>query len=268
VSPAAPQQRSPVSSKRYLEPDFLTAAAWGDVRDHRVDRAVGVCDIVGTVETDVWGLGGTRARPSVASVLTVSSTSTADDSAGTGVRSIIVQGLLADYTRKTNLVIMDGTTPVSTTDAFIRVQRVGAFETGSTGRAVGTITVSHPEGPLAVILPGATQSLTSHFTIPAGEEALVPQLSYDGGTEKDPVELRILVSLPASAFIPGAPGYAPVQQGSTYRLYGGGPIHEQFRIPIAKVPAKTDLWWVARQLTSGTGRVSVRTDFLLRAVPT
>lgn len=72
----------------------------------------------GVTET-AWAPGGTYAVPTTASTLTVVSSSTNDDSGGTGANTIYIIGIDANRDAQEELITMDGTTPVVTTTTWL-----------------------------------------------------------------------------------------------------------------------------------------------------
>jgi len=71
----------------------------------------------------------------------VLSSSVLDTSAGTGARTINVMGLDANYVLQSEIVTLNGVTPVNTVNTFIRVHSASIQTAGSGGVNAGTITV-------------------------------------------------------------------------------------------------------------------------------
>lgn len=101
--------------------------------------------------------GGTFAPLTTASTLTVVSSSSADDSGGTGANSLILYGVDANRISQIEVVTLDGLTPVVTTTTWLGVNRAAIYVSGSGQVNAGTITITATTG-------GATQA-----TIPVGE---------------------------------------------------------------------------------------------------
>ncbi len=74
------------------------------------------------------------------SVITLTSTSIEDGVAGTGIRSIVLEGLNTDWDVINEVVILTGTTAVATTNTFLRLNSALILTMGSTGKSVGVIT--------------------------------------------------------------------------------------------------------------------------------
>jgi hypothetical protein len=131
-------------------------------------------DIDDALET-VWAEGGLYSYLSAATVLKVSSSSTADTSAGTGARTVQLYGLDADYNEINETVTLNGQTAVNTTNSFLRINRmlVRTAGTGGTNAGViyagtGTVTTGVPANKYATIAIGDGQTLMALWTVPAG----------------------------------------------------------------------------------------------------
>jgi hypothetical protein len=96
----------------------------------------------------VWAYGGTFARMTAADTLNVVSSSVNDDGspAGTGAQSVIIYGIDENYLAITEVVTLDGTTPVTTSNQWLGVNRVSIYLAGSLGQNDGNITVTRTTG--------------------------------------------------------------------------------------------------------------------------
>ena len=95
----------------------------------------------------------------------VVSDDTNDDVAGTGARTLRIQGLDGSYNLVEETVDMDGTTTVTTTQTFLRVFRMSVETAGSSGNNEGTITVTYTGGSdvAATITEGNGQTLMALY---------------------------------------------------------------------------------------------------------
>jgi hypothetical protein len=111
----------------------------------------------GATET-YWSVGGTFTRIASAETLDIVSTSTDDDGspAGTGANSIVVYGVDENWEEQIEIVTLNGTTAVTTTNSWLGVNRMSIYLAGSQKKNVGTITAT------------ATTELTTQAQIPAG----------------------------------------------------------------------------------------------------
>lgn len=94
----------------------------------------------------IWSAGGTFTRLTAASTLSVVSTSASDGVAGTGAQNIIIYGVNANFDAITEVVVMNGLTPVITTNSFFGVNRMSVYVTGSSDSNVGVITATATGG--------------------------------------------------------------------------------------------------------------------------
>jgi hypothetical protein len=97
-------------------------------------------DINGTEET-VWSQGGNVTWPTAAFTAFISSSSTADTSAGTGAQTVTVEGLDENYAAQSVTVSMNGQTQVQIGDAsgWLRINRAFVATAGTGGTAAGTL---------------------------------------------------------------------------------------------------------------------------------
>lgn len=109
-----------------------------------------------------------------AEALNVVSGSASDTSAGTGARTVRVEGLNATGDWTEEVITLNGTTPVVTTSTWLRVVRAYIVAAGSGATNAGAITVKHnttTANVFAVIKAGRGMSMNAVFTVPAGKTA-------------------------------------------------------------------------------------------------
>lgn len=125
-----------------------------------------------TVPEDIWEGGGPYTGfASNAETLQVFSSSASDTSAGVGLRTLRITGLDSNYNVISETVTLNGVTPVTTSQSFLRAHTA----TGLTGDAnVGDITIRQSTtttNVMLTMLAGRAQSNCSAYTIPAGYTA-------------------------------------------------------------------------------------------------
>jgi len=130
---------------------------------------------VGSSEETVWMGSTLYTYPPSASTMTVSSSSALDTAAGTGARTVTISGLDASYNEQSETISLNGTTAVTTTGTYIRVNRMFVVTAGSTSTAQGTIytgtgavTSGVPANIYSLIAIGDNQTLQAFWTVPAG----------------------------------------------------------------------------------------------------
>jgi hypothetical protein len=154
---------------------FELQVSRNQIYDHKIIFKFGFNPDINGAEETIWDGGGIYAYPSAATVMKVSSSSANDTAAGTGARTIFVQGLDGDYNEVEEIVTLNGQTAVNTTTSFLRVNRAYVLTAGSGGTAagniyvgVGTVTSGVPATIYAQITLGENQTLMGLWTVPAG----------------------------------------------------------------------------------------------------
>ena len=157
--------------------------------------------VANSIET-VWPEGGLYSYLSAATVLTVSSSSTNDTSAGTGARTVELFGLDGDYNEISEVVTLNGQTAVNTTQSYLRINRMIVRSAGSGGAnagiiyaGTGTVTTGVPANIYATINgDGTNQTLMALWTIPAGYTGYLMQYDVSNGTTSNtPAVCKLLL---------------------------------------------------------------------------
>lgn len=136
-----------------------------------------------SVPEDVWESGGAYTGFPTGSAETVSvvSTSVNDASAGSGARTIRIIGLDANYAVQSETITLNGTTPVTSVNTYIRVHTASIQSSGSSNQAfnAGIISVYHTTTTANIFLAmavGTNQTNSSGYTVPAGKTAYMRRL--------------------------------------------------------------------------------------------
>lgn len=139
----------------------------------------------GIVNEQVLGDGMTVRYPfpSSPAQMTLVSDSTADDSGGTGAEMILVRGNIADNVELFEIILLDGTSPVTTVNSYRRINSIVVVSVGSGGKNAGTITIKNSSDLLAQINPGNNISRTAIYSVPDGISAVLN--SFELLTGKD-----------------------------------------------------------------------------------
>ena len=139
---------------------------------------------VSTTEEVVWFQGGAYSHPSSASTMTLSSSNANDTSAGTGARTVEVFGLDTNYDEISETVSLSGQTGVSTTNSYLRANRIivrsagsGATNAGVIYMGTGTVTAGVPANIFSTVGAGLGQTLQSFWTVPNNKTAYVNSIS-------------------------------------------------------------------------------------------
>lgn len=123
-----------------------------------------------TANTDVWEGASLYPFQTAASVLEILSASALDTAAGTGARTMMVVGLDVNFNPVSEIITMNGVTPVQTVNSYLRVNGLNIATSGSGHVNAGDIT-------LRLTGAGATQAIARAgygfakqcvYTVPAG----------------------------------------------------------------------------------------------------
>ena len=169
--------------------DFYLAVAKGDFTGYSNVSKFGRNPSVKSADYEtLWDGSNLYPWPTAAETLNVVSTDANDTSAGTGARTVEIEGLDSNWDVQTETVSMNGTTNVTTTNTFLRVYRVRVVTAGSTGVNEGTITCTNTTssnviGQISLGSSGFGQSLMALYTVPAGKTAYL--INFDFSSSKD-----------------------------------------------------------------------------------
>ncbi len=133
---------------------------------------------------DIWRVGGQITYPTTTETLDLVSSSASDTSAGTGARTVLVEGLDANYDRISETLSLNGTSAVTTVLSYFRLNEATVKTVGTEERNVGAITVTNTTSALTLgqIIAGACITQNTHFTIPASFTGflMTEDVSVDG----------------------------------------------------------------------------------------
>ena len=149
---------------------FALQVARGLVPGHTALSIFGYNGDVDTSEESVWPDGSTVPHPTTASKLNIVSTSTDDDGspAGTGARTVYIEGLDNNYKVISETLTLNGTTNVETTQSYLYVNQFYVATVGTDGVNAGEITAKVSTTLYDLIAIGYNQRTTAHYCVPAG----------------------------------------------------------------------------------------------------
>jgi hypothetical protein len=161
----------------YFHEDVDSPHAMLEIASERMPDVVpvnifGFSRTVGTTFQTIWNDGGQYAHPSAAVQMSCVSTSASD------TMTIVISGLDANYETIAEIVQLNGTTPVTTTNSFYRINSATILS----GSNVGDITVSEGGTVYANIEAtlGTTQACV--YTVPADHSLYIFRISLTSGT--------------------------------------------------------------------------------------
>lgn len=178
---------SSVSRQGAYEP-FELQVARGQIQGHSVVTVFGYNPDIDTSEETVWPDGGTVPHPTVASVLKISSSDANDTSAGTGARTVFIEGLNSSYAVVSETVILNGQTAVNTTNSYLYVNSFyvvtvgsGGVNAGNINAGTGTVTSGVPAVLYDIIAAGYNNRTTGHYCVPAGYTGYMVEGLFSAG---------------------------------------------------------------------------------------
>ena len=138
---------------------FELQVSRGQIPGHSVRNLFGTNPAIGTTFVTPWENNGALPLLSAAQNLSLVSTSASDTAV-----SILVAGVDADCSLITEVVALNGLTPVITTQQFFRINDLITVS----GNALGDVTASYSGTVYAKILAGRGKNQAAIYTVPAG----------------------------------------------------------------------------------------------------
>jgi len=234
--------------------DYYSSVSMGDVPGQEAQSVLGTNPNVSATEEDLWDVGGSLVYPTAAETWEIVSDNTADTSAGTGARTVLVQCLDDEYNELDEILTLNGTTPVTFvgTDAF-RFRRALVLTAGSGNINAGNITirVASAGANRGRVLAGNGNSLDGHYTVPAGKTAFLVFV-YSNINKNDDGEVMLKSTL-------GDAGIFSIR--FPLSLYQNSVVSPVSLAP--SFPEKSDLNLVATA-TDGDAKISVALQFIVR----
>jgi len=154
------------------QPNGLLAVAAGHLPDAEAVNIFGVNPTVGTSYETLWDNGGLYTYPSSAASLSCVSSSASDTMA------IVITGLDANYFVISEVVTLNGTTAVTTTQAFLRVNSAVILA----GENAGNITITNDSHTLGYISIGKGLTQACNYTVPVGHSLYITRIDLTSGT--------------------------------------------------------------------------------------
>lgn len=147
------------------------AVAEGDILNHVANLKFGTRTTVSAGTSSlIWeGTNAFYTYLTSAEILKVSSSSAQDGVGGTGIRTLYIEGLDANYNLQNEIITMNGVGIVLTTKSYIRVFRAYGVICGTSFTSVGNINITNNAGTnqLLIINAGDSQTLMTMWTVPA-----------------------------------------------------------------------------------------------------
>lgn len=147
----------------------------------------------GTDPEDIWETGGTLTLFSDDSTITIVSSSTDDDTSGTGALTIQIFGVDSSYARKSETISLGGTDAVTLVNTYRAIYRAVVLTAGSGLTNAGALTITSPAVTMLTVVAGDAQSQKALFVVAAGETAFIYSWGIDNLTASADLIARLLV---------------------------------------------------------------------------
>jgi hypothetical protein len=244
--------------------DFI---ALGAVDDWTAIHKFGRNDDLGASVEDIWAVGGVYTYLTAATQMEIVSTVTTDGVAGDGCRSVVIQGLDADFLEISETLATNGTTAVPTVNSYIRINRMYCLDTGVYGGSnLGDLTLRTVSGGASHALisyasGGANwaegQTQLGRYCVPAGKVGFITSLEVgiDSGKGAD---IQIYQRQNADNVA------APFCSKRLVKSMDGvvGDFTMNFDGPLI-FPAMTDIITRARLTSGANGRIHISYDIFI-----
>ncbi len=252
--------------------DFLIEVRKGNIEGHSIVHKFGHSDNITQGAWAIIAQSEVYKMPTSAVSLELVSGEAADNQAGVGARSLIVEGLDANYEYQTVVALThatDGTNAVAISGTWTRVFRAyvlasGAYASVGTYSHVGALTIrTASAGATWVSIPlnltlAIGQSLIGAYSVPVGKTAYLGNIFNETETGKP---VTIIGFLRQNIDIVTAPFSAM----RTFSLFPGldNGIEDIMKTWRDNLPEKTDIGFYARSTGATTQQVSIDFEILL-----
>lgn len=229
------------SPSKIVKPNFACHVARGLVRGWSRYLVYGSrLDVDNLADVDLWeGPADDIFWPAAAGVITLSSTSVNDTAAGSGGQAVLIDGLDTDWNIATQVIPLDGTTPVVSTVEFLRINTSIVVASGASDTNEGDITLTHGGSAVSFVLAGDSVSLQANFSVPLGHRHHTLEVStWQGRDNAGTASLRI----------------RPLAAGTWYRNGSAETYRSQYRAELdclGVIDEKTDVRVTGRQVAAG-----------------
>lgn len=202
--------------------DFLLDVTYGSITGYTRVAALGNNPDIDVAPEDVWSGGGLYPWMTAATSLEIVSSSAADASAGTGARTVRIEGLDATFTAVNQIVTMNGLTAVAIPTQLFRINRAVMITAGSGQTNAGDITIRDAGGGTTrAILPlGFGITRQAQYTPPTGFTLQVVSMVFSinrPSTTRDCAVATFIQNSANSAYVLGVELSV---DGNTYRHDG------------------------------------------------
>lgn len=232
---------------------FYLEVAQGNISGYSSVNKFGFNDQVPT-DWEVIALGSANfTYPTSAGTVTVVSDDADDTSAGTGARTIKIQGLDGNYDFQEETITMNGTTNVTSTNTFLRVNRMEVLTAGSSNGMEGTITATVGGNEQSRMeAEYDNQTLQANYTIPAGKTGYLTRIQATSTKDNKAAFVGLFTRELNSVF--------KIKQ--LFEIYRNNVVVD-FTVPLV-IPEKTDIELRGKNDASGQVSIGGTFDLILK----
>lgn len=200
---------------------------------------------IDAVQEDIWNVGGLQVYLTSAELMDLVSTDANDTSAGTGAQTIAIEGIDGNFDEVLEVISLNGLTPVTTVNSFLRIYRMVTIAAGTTASNEGVVTITSAtsaniQGQMDI---SQNSSSTFQYTIPRAKTGLLTHFTVTTGSN-DQTDFSFFARLEGGVFL----------LANENQVIGN--VFDIPFVPNQMVPEKTDIRLLSRQIAGG-GSVSV-----------
>lgn len=222
-----------------LVANFFQKIAEGRITGSRIVHLLGYNpDIDAANNETIWSEGGNYNFLIGATNLDVYSSDADDAVGGAGTTAVLIEGLDGDYNEISEVVAMDGVTPVKTEKKYLRVNRMVQATSGSVpaGANTGVIKADEDVGGLTVahMRIGTGRAEQAVYTVPKGHEAYIHNL-HGGIIDGPTANGHLIVKIKSENGV-------LIESSRAVSLNGVSSFDKDMKLPL-KVSEKSDIFY-------------------------
>ena len=225
-----------------IVPDYFTEVGSGTVPGVTPLLHASQSPFIGTSFKTIWDVDGELSFPTAAETWEIVSSSTEDNPVGTGTVGVFITSLDGDYVTQSQVVFLNGTTPVTLSGTHIRHQQTIQIAAGSNEFNVGDITIRVSGGGAvrARLLAGNGRTYHSYYTVPAGTVLVGTQVSAYTPKNEDAV-ISTQVRPLGGGWVPTSPDITVYNSSFVLPLKAGSNINEKTDLRVRAKSTNTDV---------------------------
>lgn len=241
--------------------EYYLKIAKGQIANHSKFRKFGRSSSITTTPSVISNSAPALApyMPTTAVTTTVVSNDTTDtNTSGVGARKLYIEGLDASFNFQSEVINLNGITPVNAVNTYIRVTTAYITDCGTYGgNNVGEISIYSGANTFIRIAAAKGRSQTTHYCVPNGKTLYIMQIHFSIQSTKE-VSFRLWQRQDANDVT------TPFTAKQILQEYDGliNAIDFTYLECPFIVPAKTDVW-VTGYTQSGTASASVEYPSIL-----